>query len=208
MADTTTAAVAQAEALAAAATPKAAGAAASKHEAPSSEATAEVAARHATADATAREVARTAATHTKRLKEAATPAAETTLSAATQGGGATAEANANQEATATATEEEVAVPTAAKQAMTKDLKAKDTPRATAEGESSRGAATILRRAQATALPQDLDDWELSEGGLPEGSTLSGRKALMDDYPEDEANSKQTKKKNTDKGQRSKPKPKA
>ncbi len=82
---------------------------------------------------------------------------------------------------------------AVKQVKTKKLKTKNTPRATEEGESSRGAVTILRMAQATALPQDLDDWELSEGGLPEGSTLSGSKALMGDYPEDEASSKQTKK---------------
>ena len=43
------------------------------------------------------------------------------------------------------------------------------------------------------------DWELSENGLPEGSTLSGSKALMEDYPEDEANSKKNKKTNTGKG---------
>ncbi len=55
---------------------------------------------------------------------------------------------------------------------------------------------------------DSDDWELSDGGLPEGSTLSGSKALMDDYPEDEANSKKTKKTNTGKGKKSKTKPKA
>ncbi len=63
-------------------------------------------------------------------------------------------------------------------------------------------------AQATALPQDLDEWELSEGGLPEGSSLSGSKALMDDYPEDEASSKKTKKTNIGKGKRGKTKPKA
>ncbi len=57
----------------------------------------------------------------------------------------------------------------------------------------------MQQAQATDLPHDLDDWELSEGGLPEGSTLSGSKALLDDYPEDEANSKKSKKTNTGKG---------
>ncbi len=41
--------------------------------------------------------------------------------------------------------------------------------------------------------QDEIDWELSENGLPEGSTLSGSKALLEDYPADEANSKKTKK---------------
>ena len=33
------------------------------------------------------------------------------------------------------------------------------------------------------------------------STLLGSKALIDDYPEDEANSKKTKKTNTDKGKK-------
>ena len=61
---------------------------------------------------------------------------------------------------------------------------------------------------ATSLPLDSDDWELSKGGLPEGSTLSGSKALMDAYPEDEANSKKIKKTNTGKGKKSKPKLKA
>jgi hypothetical protein len=59
----------------------------------------------------------------------------------------------------------------------------------------------MHHAEATDLPQDLDDWELSEGGLPEGSTLSGSKALLDEYPEDEANSKKTKKTNTSKGKK-------
>ena len=66
----------------------------------------------------------------------------------------------------------------------------------------------MQQARATNFPLDTDDWKLSEGGLPEGSTLSGNKALMDAYPEDEANSKKIKKTNTDKGKKSKPKPKA
>jgi hypothetical protein len=41
----------------------------------------------------------------------------------------------------------------------------------------------MQQAQDTDLPQDLNDWELSEGGLPEGSTLSGSKALLEEYPE-------------------------
>jgi hypothetical protein len=40
-----------------------------------------------------------------------------------------------------------------------------------------------------------------EDALPKGSTLSGNMALMDQYPEDEANSKQTKKTNTGKGKK-------
>ena len=38
-------------------------------------------------------------------------------------------------------------------------------------------------------------------GLPEGSTLSDSKALLDEYPEDESNSKKTKKTNTGKGKK-------
>jgi hypothetical protein len=53
------------------------------------------------------------------------------------------------------------------------------------------------------LPLDTEDWELSEGGLPEGSNLSGSKGLMEDYPEDEAISKKTKKTNTGKGKKNK-----
>ena len=59
--------------------------------------------------------------------------------------------------------------------------------------STIGTTTIMQQAEATTLPQDLDDWELFEG-----STMSGSKALMDEYPEDEANSKKTKKTNTGK----------
>ena len=60
----------------------------------------------------------------------------------------------------------------------------------------------------TALPQALDDWELSEGDLLEGATLSGSKALMEDYLEDEANSKLTKKTDTGKDKRGNFPPKA
>ncbi len=45
----------------------------------------------------------------------------------------------------------------------------------------------------------MDEWELSEGGLPEGSTLSSSNALLDDPPEDEADSKKHKKTDTGKG---------
>jgi len=47
-----------------------------------------------------------------------------------------------------------------------------------------------------------EDWELSKIGLPEGSNLSGIKALLEDYPEDEAHSKKIKKTNTGKGKKS------
>jgi hypothetical protein len=49
-------------------------------------------------------------------------------------------------------------------------------------------------------------WELTdEDALPEGSTLSYSKSLMDQYSEDEANSKKTKKTNTCKGKKGTPK---
>jgi len=52
------------------------------------------------------------------------------------------------------------------------------------------------------------DWELTdEDGLPKGSTFSGNKALIDYYPEDEANSKKTKNTNTGKVKKGNPKPK-
>ena len=76
----------------------------------------------------------------------------------------------------------------------------------AEG-NKKGSTTIAQQAQNTELPPDLDDWELSEGGLPEGSTLSGNKALLEEYPEDEANSKKTKKTDTGKGKKGNSKPK-
>ena len=59
----------------------------------------------------------------------------------------------------------------------------------------------MHHAHDTELPQDLDDWELSEGGLPGASTLSGNKALLEEYPKDEANSNKTKKTNTGKGKK-------
>ena len=49
------------------------------------------------------------------------------------------------------------------------------------------------------MPPEIDDWELSEGGLLEGSILSGSKALLDGPPEDEADSKKHKKTNTGEG---------
>jgi hypothetical protein len=66
-----------------------------------------------------------------------------------------------------------------------------------------GGPSVPRQAREEQLPLDTEDWELSEGGLPEGSTLSGSKALMEDYPEDEANSKKPKKPHTGKGKKNK-----
>ncbi len=90
----------------------------------------------------------------------------------------------------------------------KEHEAIEAQMAKAVGGSNRVNTTTMQQAVATDLPPDLDDWELSEGGLPEGSILSGSKALMEKYPEDEANSKKTKKSNTGKRKKSSPKHKA
>jgi hypothetical protein len=97
--------------------------------------------------------------------------------------------------------------TAAAAAKAKDAKAKETQKAKAVGGSKRGTDTTKQHAHDGDIPHDLDEWELSEGGLPEGSTLSGSKALLDEYPEDEANSKNNKKPNTGKGKKGIPKTK-
>ena len=55
--------------------------------------------------------------------------------------------------------------------------------------------------------QDIVDWDLTdEDALSKGSNLSGNKALMEDYPENETNSKKTKKTNTGKGKKATPSP--
>ena len=90
----------------------------------------------------------------------------------------------------------------------KEKKAKEVLKAKAAGGSTRGIIAIAQQTQNTELPQDLDDWELSEGGFPEGSNLSGSKTLMEEYPEDEANLKKTKKTNTGKGKKGNPTTKA
>jgi hypothetical protein len=83
----------------------------------------------------------------------------------------------------------------------KDAKAKEAQKAKVAGGRKKGTGTTTQHAQDGDLPQDLEDWELSEGGLPEGSTLSGSKILLEEYPEDEANSKNTKNTNTGKGKK-------
>ncbi len=72
------------------------------------------------------------------------------------------------------------------------------------GVGARGP-TVLQLARDAQLPLDAEDWELSEEGLPESSTLSGSKALMEDYPDDEANSKKPKKQNCGKAKKTKTK---
>ena len=78
----------------------------------------------------------------------------------------------------------------------------------AEGGSTSGTHPPEQVALNDDIPPVLDEWELSEGGLPEGSTMSGCKALLDGPPEDEADSKKHKKTNTGTGKRGKPTPKA
>ncbi len=51
----------------------------------------------------------------------------------------------------------------------------------------------------------MDWYPTDEDALPEGSTLSGSNSLMDQYPEDEANSKKSKKTNAGKGKKGNPK---
>ena len=65
--------------------------------------------------------------------------------------------------------------------------------------------TVIHLSSREQLPLGAEDWGLSEEGLPEGSTLSGNKALMEDYPDDEANSKKPKKQNNGKGKKTKTK---
>ena len=73
-------------------------------------------------------------------------------------------------AAAARTKVEAAAAAAAVKAKRK--KAKDAQKAKAAGGSAEGITTIAQQAQDTELSPDLDDLELSESGLPEGSTLS------------------------------------
>ena len=175
---------------------------------------------HAAAEAAAKAAADTAA----RLAIEERAATKTAVVAKREAEAAAAAANAQKEAvstdadkanhealklaaadaTAKAKAEARAVAAAAKEKENKDKEAQKGK--TAEG-NNRGTTTIAQQAQDTELFPDFDDWELSEGGLPEGSTLSGSKALLEEYPEDEANSKKTKKTNTGKGKRGNSKPK-
>ena len=68
-----------------------------------------------------------------------------------------------------------------------ERKGKAAQQAKAPGGSASGNRTIAQHALKTTLPEDYEEWEISEGDLPEGSNLSGNKALLEDYPEDEAN---------------------
>jgi hypothetical protein len=64
----------------------------------------------------------------------------------------------------------------------------------------------MNPAQDEDQQHDIMNWDITdEDSLSEGSTLSGSKALIVQYPEYEANSKKAKKTNTCKGKKGNPK---
>ncbi len=105
-------------------------------------------------------------------------------------------------ASARATAEEKTAATTVKE---KERKAKEAHQAKVARGSTGGNPIIAHHAQKTKLPEDHDEWELSEGNLPEGSTLSSNKALLEGYPEDEASSKRNKRNNPRQGEEERPK---
>jgi hypothetical protein len=171
-------------------------------EAAATEAAANAAARQAAEEASATE----AADNAKNEAEAAEAAAEAQEEAAT----IEAEKKRQKalEVAAAAVAAKATAEKAAAAAKAKRKQTQETQKDKAAGGSTSGTHTIAQQALNNDLPPDLDEWELSEGGLPEVSTLSGNKALLDDYPEDEANSKKHKKTNTGKGKKGKSTPKA
>jgi hypothetical protein len=88
-------------------------------------------------------------------------------------------------AAAAAAEANVGVSAAAK-ARAKEAEAKEAHMAKDARENKKGTATTKQHVQNDDPPPDLVRWELSEGCLPTRSTLSGSKALLNEYPEDEA----------------------
>ena len=56
-------------------------------------------------------------------------------------------------------------------AQEKGKRGKGAQKDKATGGNPSGTTTIAQHAQNTELPPDLDEWELSEGGLPEGANL-------------------------------------
>jgi hypothetical protein len=143
---------------------------------------------------------------------AAAAADETARAAETvrQSAAAAAEERHRQEAAAAAAAAvaKAKAAAAAAAAKGKGKKGKGAQKGKTTGRNPGAATNIAQQALNTALPPSLDDWELSEGDLPEGATLSGSKALMHDYPEDEASSKQTKKTDTGKDKGGNPTPTA
>jgi hypothetical protein len=182
-------------------------------EAEKAQAEAEAAAKAAADDATLRMVEERALTGTAEIARMATEAAN--AMAREQEAAAAAETERHrQEALAAATAAAMAGATAAKKAaaaaVAKEIarKGKAAQQAKAPGGSAGGNLTIAQPAMNASLPEDYEEWEISEGDLPEGSNLLGNKALLEDYPEDEANSRKNKKNNPGKGKKGQPKNKA
>ena len=148
-----------------------------------------------------------AATEAKRAAEVADAAAKAHEAAASAAADKAKHEALEVEAADAAARADAKAAAAAVAAKDKENKAKEAQKAKGAGGSKRGTTTIAQQAHDTELPPGLDEWELSEGGLPEGSTLSGRKALLEEYSEVEANSKKTKKINTGKGKKGNLKPK-
>jgi hypothetical protein len=93
---------------------------------------------------------------------------------------------------------------AAAAAKAKGKQALEPQKDKAVGGDTGDTRTTAQHTQDGNLPTELDDWELSEGGLPEGSTLSGSKALLDGPPGDEADSREHKRTNTGKSNEGNP----
>ena len=79
---------------------------------------------------------------------------------------ATLETTTEFAAAAAAAKGEVAAAAAAAAAQAKDAKAKKTQKTKVVGGSKRGTDIAKQQAHADDLPQDLEDWELSEWGPP------------------------------------------
>jgi hypothetical protein len=124
---------------------------------------------------------------------AATKAAEAAPTTEAEAAAAPAAANAKAKAVAFVGEAE------ARKAAARSAHTKRAAKAVKVGNGV-PAHSVLNENQH----QDEEDWELSENGPPKGSNLSGNKALLEDYPEDEAHSKKNKNTNTGKGKKSNP----
>ena len=97
-----------------------------------------------------------------------------------------------------ATASKKAATTAAKKI---ERKGKAVQHAKAPGGTTGGNPATAQHALKATLPEDYEEWEISEGDVPEGSNLSGNKALLEDYPEDEANSRKNTKTNPGRGKK-------
>ena len=131
--------------------------------------------------------ATTAAEAAKRaLEAAATVEAEKNKQAALRA------ARAAKAAHAAAEKQRAAAAAAAK---AKGKQALEPQKDKAVGGDTGDTLTDAQHTQDGNLPTELDDWELSEGGLPGGYTLSGSKVLLKGPPGDEADSREHKRTN-------------